>query len=158
MRRGDRGQHRPFGQGAEFEPLLDDRDDGGADDLRNAANSSLRAGADAAKAGRTGAAGREAFEANGFVANMERFLIAASDHPNGRLASRLAGLLAGSRGQPATVLHVESEESGRGPQDQGRKMASDVRRGINRARETRPDEAAEMRDVAVKARPERATG
>ncbi len=46
---------------------------------------------------------REAFEAKGFVANMERFLIAASDHPNGRLASRLAGLLAGSRGQPATV-------------------------------------------------------
>jgi Kef-type K+ transport system membrane component KefB len=101
---------------------------------------------------------REAFEANGFVANMERFLIAASDHPNGRLASRLAGLLAGSRGQPATVLHVESQESEHGPQeDQGRKMALDVRRGIDRAREARPDEAAEMRDAAVKARPERAT-
>ncbi len=35
---------------------------------------------------------REAFEAKGFVANMERFLIAASDHPNGQFASRLAGL------------------------------------------------------------------
>ena len=101
---------------------------------------------------------REAFEANGFVANMERFLIAASDHPNGRFASRLAGLLAGSRGQPVTVLHVESRESNDRPrEDQGLKMASDVRRGANHAREARPDEAAETPDVAVKARAERAT-
>jgi nucleotide-binding universal stress UspA family protein len=89
---------------------------------------------------------------------MAGFLIAASEHPTGRLASRLAGLLAGSRGQPETVLHVETQESDDGPQkDQGRKMASDVRQGINRAREARPDEAAEMRNVAVKARAERAT-
>jgi len=51
---------------------------------------------------------RKAFEANGFAANMERFLVLASHRPNGRLASRLAGLLAGSRGQPATVMHVKS--------------------------------------------------
>ena len=83
---------------------------------------------------------------------MERFLIAASDHPNGRFASRLAGLLAGSRGQPVTVLHVESRESNDRPrEDQGLKMASDVRRGANHAREARPDEAAETPDVAVKA-------
>ena len=125
--RGDRGQHRSFGRRGEFEPLLDDRDDGGADDLRDAA----------------------------LLASppMERFLIAASDHPNGRFASRLAGLLAGSRGQPVTVLHVESRESNDRPQeDQGLKMASDVRRGANHAREARPDEAAETPDVAVKAR------
>ena len=95
---------------------------------------------------------REAFEANGFVANMERFLIAASDHPNGWFASRLAGLLAGSRGKPMTVFHVELRESGRRPQeDQGRQMA------LDHAREARPDEAVETPNVAVKARAERAT-
>jgi hypothetical protein len=36
-------------------------------------------------------------------------------------------------------------------------MALDVRQGIDRAREAWPDEAAEMRDAAVKARAERAT-
>jgi hypothetical protein len=36
---------------------------------------------------------------------MERLLLTVSDNPNGRLASRLAGLLAGSRGLPTTVLH-----------------------------------------------------
>jgi Kef-type K+ transport system membrane component KefB/nucleotide-binding universal stress UspA family protein len=101
---------------------------------------------------------REAFEARGFVANMQRFLIAASDHPNGRFASRLAGLLAGSRGQPATVVHVESQASARrSEQPQRLNMAADVKEGVDRAREARPDEAAETPDVAVKARPERAT-
>ena len=102
---------------------------------------------------------REAFEANGFVANMERFLIAASDHPNGRFASRVGGLLAGSRGRPVTVLHVESREiSDRPPrEDQGRRMASDVSTGAGHARQARPDEAAETPDVAVKARAGRAT-
>lgn len=100
---------------------------------------------------------REAIEATGFVANMERFLIAASDHPNGRLASRLAGLLAGSHGQPATVLHVEARQSGREPLEaQGRMMASEVKRAADQAREARPGEAAETPDVAIKARTERA--
>ena len=51
---------------------------------------------------------REAFEAKGFVANMERLLVAASDGANGRFASRLAGLLAGSLGQPVTMLKVQA--------------------------------------------------
>jgi Kef-type K+ transport system membrane component KefB/nucleotide-binding universal stress UspA family protein len=98
---------------------------------------------------------REAFEAKGFVANMERFLVAASDHPNGRLASWLVGLLAASRGQPATVLHVDSE--GIGPRRQASAiMASDVRAGADHARSSRPDEAAEIPDVTVKERSERA--
>ena len=97
---------------------------------------------------------REAFEANGFVANVERLLVLASDHPNGRLASRLAGLLAGSRGQPATVLHVQSRAAppSRGPPADKPEMASDLRRGIDHARQARPEEAAETPNVAVKTR------
>jgi Kef-type K+ transport system membrane component KefB/nucleotide-binding universal stress UspA family protein len=52
---------------------------------------------------------REAFEAKGFVANMERLLLAVSDSSNGRFASRLAGLLAGPRGLPITMLRVETD-------------------------------------------------
>jgi nucleotide-binding universal stress UspA family protein len=50
---------------------------------------------------------REEFEAKGFVPNLERLLIAVDESANGRFASRLAGLLAGVRGIPASVLHVD---------------------------------------------------
>ena len=93
---------------------------------------------------------REAFEAKGFVAPMERFLVAASDHPSGRLASRLIGLLAGPRGQPATVLEIESEVVS--PQKPAGPMVSDVKRGADHARDSRPDEAADAPEVAIKAR------
>ncbi len=49
---------------------------------------------------------REEFEQNGFVANLERLLLAADESPNAKFASHIAGLLAGGRGLPITVLHV----------------------------------------------------
>src|SRR5262249_11563665 len=49
---------------------------------------------------------REELEARGFVANLERLLVAVDDSPNGRFASRVAGMLAGTHGMPATVLHI----------------------------------------------------
>jgi K+:H+ antiporter len=49
---------------------------------------------------------REAFEARGFITNIERLLVAADDSPNGRFALHLAGLIAGSRGITTTVLHL----------------------------------------------------
>jgi Kef-type K+ transport system membrane component KefB/nucleotide-binding universal stress UspA family protein len=52
---------------------------------------------------------REEFEARGFVANIERLLVAVDESENGRFASRLAGLLAGSRRIPSTVLHLGSD-------------------------------------------------
>ena len=47
---------------------------------------------------------REEFEEKGFVSNLERLLLTVDDSANGRLASRLAGLIAGQRGLPTTVL------------------------------------------------------
>ena len=41
---------------------------------------------------------REEFEAKGFVPNLERLLVAVDDSPNGKFAARLAGLIAGPRG------------------------------------------------------------
>lgn len=49
---------------------------------------------------------REEMEAKGFVPNLERILIAVDDSPNGKFASRVAGMLAGTRGMPTTVLHI----------------------------------------------------
>jgi Kef-type K+ transport system membrane component KefB/nucleotide-binding universal stress UspA family protein len=67
---------------------------------------------------------REEFEAKGFVPNLERLLLAVDDSANGKFAERLAGLLAGSRGMPMTVLPVsrtgrdKAEDKGkRKPQD-----------------------------------------
>ena len=49
---------------------------------------------------------REEMEARGFVPNLERLLLAIDDSENGKFASRVAGLLAGTRGMPTTVLHI----------------------------------------------------
>jgi nucleotide-binding universal stress UspA family protein len=48
----------------------------------------------------------EAFEAKGFISHVERLLVAADDSANGKLAVRLAGLIAGSQGITTTVLHL----------------------------------------------------
>ena len=50
---------------------------------------------------------REALDARGFLAGVERLLLAADSSPSGQLASRLAGLIAGVRQIPATALHFE---------------------------------------------------
>jgi Kef-type K+ transport system membrane component KefB/nucleotide-binding universal stress UspA family protein len=47
---------------------------------------------------------REILEARGFVTGLERVLVAADASATGRFAARIAGLLAGSRGMPVTVL------------------------------------------------------
>lgn len=49
---------------------------------------------------------REELEERGFVPNLERLLIAVDDSANGKFASRVAGMLAGTRGMPTTVLHI----------------------------------------------------
>ena len=51
---------------------------------------------------------REEFEAQGFLGQVERLLVAIDASPSGRFASRLAGLLAGARQAPTTVLHLGS--------------------------------------------------
>jgi hypothetical protein len=56
---------------------------------------------------------REEFEAQGFVSNIERLLVAVDASPSGQFISRLVGLLAGARRMPTTVLHLDygSDES-----------------------------------------------
>jgi Kef-type K+ transport system membrane component KefB len=79
---------------------------------------------------------REAFEAKGFVANVERMLVAVDDSANGRLAVRLGGLLAGSRGITTTILHLgrgNPEESIRSAIASMRSTASEDSEGRRKA-------------------------
>ncbi|MGZ5804325.1 MAG: cation:proton antiporter domain-containing protein [Xanthobacteraceae bacterium] len=47
---------------------------------------------------------REEIDAKGVVSKLERLLVAVDDGANGKFASRIAGMLAGFRGMPITVL------------------------------------------------------
>src|SRR3954453_20296530 len=60
---------------------------------------------------------REELEEKGFVANLERLLLAVDESANAKFAAHIAGLLAGARGLPITVLHVGSRA--RQQQDKG---------------------------------------
>jgi K+:H+ antiporter len=51
---------------------------------------------------------REEMEAKGFVSKLERLLLAVDDSANGKFASRIAGLIAGSSGMPTTVMHIDT--------------------------------------------------
>jgi Kef-type K+ transport system membrane component KefB/nucleotide-binding universal stress UspA family protein len=52
---------------------------------------------------------REEADAHGFLRGFERVLVAVDDSPQGRFAARIAGLLAGSRGSPVTILEAARE-------------------------------------------------
>jgi len=49
---------------------------------------------------------REEFEKRGFLANLERPLLAVDESVNATFAAHVAGLIAGMRGLPITVLHI----------------------------------------------------
>ncbi len=49
---------------------------------------------------------KEEMEQKGFVANLERLLLAVDESTNAKFAAHVAGLLAGTRGLPITVLHI----------------------------------------------------
>jgi len=52
---------------------------------------------------------REALDQRGFLPQLERMLLALDDSATGRLAARLAGLMAGAQGMPVTILKLEAD-------------------------------------------------
>jgi nucleotide-binding universal stress UspA family protein len=68
---------------------------------------------------------REELDAKGFVPNLERLLLAADDSANGRFASHLAGLIAGSGAKPITLLDLREGASSErsGPAEEGHAKA-----------------------------------
>jgi Kef-type K+ transport system membrane component KefB/nucleotide-binding universal stress UspA family protein len=53
---------------------------------------------------------REALDAKGFVTNLERLLLTTDDSSNGKFATHLAGVIAGSSGMPTTILDMSKED------------------------------------------------
>src|SRR5689334_19984127 len=52
---------------------------------------------------------REELDEKGFVANLERLLLASDDSANGRFAAQLAGVIAGFGGKPTTVIDLTAK-------------------------------------------------
>jgi nucleotide-binding universal stress UspA family protein len=54
--------------------------------------------------------GREAMDVKGFLPGLERLLLAVDQSAVGRMAARLAGLIAGAQGMPVTILNLAGEQ------------------------------------------------
>jgi Kef-type K+ transport system membrane component KefB/nucleotide-binding universal stress UspA family protein len=67
---------------------------------------------------------QEERDARGFVPNLERLLLAVDHSANGMFASRIAGLLAGTRGIPTTVVPLTESDKKTGEQDKENSAAS----------------------------------
>ncbi|MGH6828123.1 MAG: cation:proton antiporter [Rhizomicrobium sp.] len=70
---------------------------------------------------------RERLDEKGFVPNLERLLLAVDTSPAGRVAARLAGLLAGGSGMPVTILKLDAEPSPGGQQMPGAQHSGRLR-------------------------------
>ena len=101
---------------------------------------------------------REGFEARGFVTNVERLLVAVDESENGRFASRLAGLLAGSRRIPSTVLPFGSAGSSKPSGGSGADVEAIVKgaAGAAQIESARAYDAQAGIDVITRARGEKA--
>jgi Kef-type K+ transport system membrane component KefB/nucleotide-binding universal stress UspA family protein len=95
---------------------------------------------------------REEFEAKGFVPNLERLLLVVDESPNGKFAARLAGLLAGPRGIPITVLPLSGAEGGKDADASGERTEAAVKATAEdtaRTRRKADDEPAPL-DITVR--------
>ncbi len=95
---------------------------------------------------------REEFEKRGFVANLERLLLAVDESANATFAAHLAGLLAGTRGLPITVLHIgrqaKQQERNRGEETSHEAVVSKAAEAVG---EHGADETGKV-DVTTRAR------
>jgi Kef-type K+ transport system membrane component KefB/nucleotide-binding universal stress UspA family protein len=99
---------------------------------------------------------REELEEKGFVANLERLLLAVDESANAKFASHIAGLLVGTRGLPITVLHIGSrakhQEKKRGDEESHETTVKNAAKAIAEIDE----EATRDVDVTTRAREKKA--
>ncbi|MEH2586613.1 cation:proton antiporter domain-containing protein [Bradyrhizobium sp. AZCC 1721] len=99
---------------------------------------------------------REELEEKGFTANLERLLLAVDESANAKFASHLAGLLAGARGIPITVLHIGARAKRQErKRDEEESPESAVRSAARSIVDSGPDEAAREIDVTTRAKSKR---
>ena len=97
---------------------------------------------------------KEAVAAKGFVSRFERLLIAADDSANGEFASRIAGFIAGQRGIPITVMHVNEVKKSVGenaPDSPLKDMAMEgARQGHRSASEDKGEESPQKVEILAR--------
>lgn len=104
---------------------------------------------------------REELEARGFVPKLERLLTAIDDSANGKFASRVAGLLAGTRGMPTTMLHIadaakaedarKHESKAAAKKAETKKSETEKKEGKKLDEKEFKDEAAEVEETVKEA-------
>ncbi len=95
---------------------------------------------------------REARDAEGFVTQFERLLVAVDSSVNARFAAHLAGLIAGSRQILTTVLQVGEAESRPAPSDAAPPADAVVKGSARAAQAVLPKEDEQPGEVEVTAR------
>jgi Kef-type K+ transport system membrane component KefB/nucleotide-binding universal stress UspA family protein len=94
---------------------------------------------------------REEFESRAFLPQIERLLVAVDASPSGRLASHLAGLLAGARRIPTTVLRLDGEQAqGRKPPSQPAEDSASVVKAAASAGEEAASTSSDAVDVTAR--------
>jgi Kef-type K+ transport system membrane component KefB/nucleotide-binding universal stress UspA family protein len=73
---------------------------------------------------------REDVDARGFVSSLERLLLAVDASPVGKLAARLAGLIAGARGMPLTIVELKSSKAPRSGASDSRDEATTSKQAV----------------------------
>lgn len=93
---------------------------------------------------------REELEERGFVPNLERILVAVDDSANGKFASRVAGLLAGTHGMPTTVLHITDTAKIKKPEEAKEELElAEAKNNLNKPElKKEAEEKAERRNSA----------
>jgi Kef-type K+ transport system membrane component KefB len=93
---------------------------------------------------------REEIDQRGYLPGLERFLLAVDDSAAGKFTARLAGLVAGARGMPVTILKIA-----RGPEPETEDLAHEVKTGAKAAAaKVKADDAEpDPEKVHVTARP-----
>jgi Kef-type K+ transport system membrane component KefB/nucleotide-binding universal stress UspA family protein len=98
---------------------------------------------------------REAFEKHGFVPNLERVLLVVDDSAKGIFASRIAGLIAGRRGTPVTVLTLNDADNAPSlAMLAATEPAEQVETVVNTAEKTQPKEALDSSIDVMERKPE----
>jgi Kef-type K+ transport system membrane component KefB/nucleotide-binding universal stress UspA family protein len=92
---------------------------------------------------------REELEAKGFLPTVERLLVAVDDSSNGKFASRIAGIVAGSRAMPTTVMHIARKQRGKNGEEAAQEKAKEATETVQTVAK-RADEAkkAEEKNAA----------
>jgi nucleotide-binding universal stress UspA family protein len=87
------------------------------------------------------------------VPNIERLLLAVDDSANGRFTSRLAGLIAGPRGMPITVMQLGDDEPSKVDKKKRPQSAEDAKQAADSAVQNGKKTQAERKprvDVTVR--------